>query len=176
MQTWKPPWIISCLKQSSETAGTPLAFCNGWRWGAPIRPGQVTRNDLCNIIPWTEPISTVELTGRELLEMLEENLERTFSADPFPSIGRLREALSRVDSLHQNRESAWHAHTEALRRGQEVQPDQTYSRGISDRAGGPAKFGQNRKTLSADAHDAMLTVLTKRKDVKADLEGTVLVN
>ena len=70
-----------------KQAGTPLAFCNGWRWGAPVRPGPVTRNDICNIIPWVEPIGTVDLTGQELVQMLEENLERTFSANPFHQLG-----------------------------------------------------------------------------------------
>jgi 2',3'-cyclic-nucleotide 2'-phosphodiesterase (5'-nucleotidase family) len=75
------------LEAVREAAGTPLAFCNGWRWGAPVQAGPITRNDLYDMIPWAEPISTVELTGKELLDMLEENLERTFSANPFHQLG-----------------------------------------------------------------------------------------
>ena len=64
-----------------------LAFTNCWRFGAPIPAGKVTMNDLYNIVPMTIPISTVDLTGAELQELLKDNLEDTFSADAFNSDG-----------------------------------------------------------------------------------------
>ncbi|KAF0224398.1 MAG: 5'-nucleotidase domain-containing, partial [Erysipelotrichaceae bacterium] len=70
-----------------EASGAELAFSNGWRYGAPVIAGPVTLNDLYNIIPMNPLIGTVELTGKELLEMLEENLERTFAADPYNQMG-----------------------------------------------------------------------------------------
>jgi sulfur-oxidizing protein SoxB len=33
------------------------------------------------------PISTVELTGKEILLRVEDNLERTFSSDPYQQMG-----------------------------------------------------------------------------------------
>lgn len=68
-------------------AGTEIAFSNGWRYGAPIPPGPITINDLWNIIPTNPAVETVELTGEEIRVMLEENLERTFSSDPFQQMG-----------------------------------------------------------------------------------------
>ena len=70
-----------------ENTGAQLAFSNGWRYGAPIIPGEITLNDLHNIIPVNPPISTTEINGQELLDMLEENLERTFSCDPYQQMG-----------------------------------------------------------------------------------------
>jgi 2',3'-cyclic-nucleotide 2'-phosphodiesterase (5'-nucleotidase family) len=70
-----------------ESSGTELAFSNGWRYGAPILPGKVTLNDLYNIIPMNPPVMTIELTGEELTTMLEENMERTFSRDPYQQMG-----------------------------------------------------------------------------------------
>lgn len=75
------------LAAIASTAGTDLAFSNGWRYGAPIPPGPITLNDLWNIIPTNPPVSTVDLTGAEIRGLLEENLERTFSADPFGQMG-----------------------------------------------------------------------------------------
>ena len=75
------------LQTLLESTGAQLAFSNGWRYGAPIVPGKITLNDLYNIIPMNPPISTVELTGEELRAMLEENLERTFSCDPYQQMG-----------------------------------------------------------------------------------------
>ena len=64
------------LQALLETTGAQLAFSNGWRYGAPIVPGNITMNDLYNIIPGNPPVSTTEISGEELREMLEENLER----------------------------------------------------------------------------------------------------
>ena len=75
------------LDAIAEAAGTRLAFSNGWRYGAPILPGVVRMEHLWNIVPTHPPISTVELTGDELRAMLEANLERTYSADPFCQMG-----------------------------------------------------------------------------------------
>lgn len=68
-------------------AGVDIAFSNGWRYGAPIPPGPVTMNDLWNMIPMNPPVSVVDVTGSEICALLEENLERTFAADPFDQMG-----------------------------------------------------------------------------------------
>jgi 2',3'-cyclic-nucleotide 2'-phosphodiesterase (5'-nucleotidase family) len=51
----------SLLQALQESTGAQLAFSNGWRYGAPIIPGEVTVNDLHSMIPMNPPISTVEL-------------------------------------------------------------------------------------------------------------------
>ncbi len=159
-----------------EQAGTRLAFCNGWRWGAPIGPGPVTRNDICNIIPWQEPICTVDLTGRELVEMLEENLERTFSTNPFHQLGGY---VKRCQGLtaYIKIENPTGTRIQKLFVGeQEVEPGRLYSAAYLTVQAVPPKYGTNRKTLSKDAQGAMLVLLANRKDVKAELAGTVIVN
>lgn len=75
------------LQALLESTGAQLAFSNGWRYGAPIVPGNITLNDLYNIIPGNQPVSTTEISGEELREMLEENLERTFSCDAYHHMG-----------------------------------------------------------------------------------------
>ena len=59
------------LQALLESTGAQLAFSNGWRYGAPIVPGPITLNDLDNMIPMNPPVSTVELSGEEIKEMLE---------------------------------------------------------------------------------------------------------
>jgi S-sulfosulfanyl-L-cysteine sulfohydrolase len=67
METTMDNFLLQALLEST---GAQLAFSNGWRYGAPIVPGQITLNDLYNIIPMNPPVSTVELTGEEIKEML----------------------------------------------------------------------------------------------------------
>ena len=75
------------LEAVAEAAGTPIAFSNGWRYGAPIAPGPIMMNDLWNMVPVDPPVSVVDVTGWEIREMLEENLERTFASDPYEQMG-----------------------------------------------------------------------------------------
>jgi sulfur-oxidizing protein SoxB len=156
------------LQAIREAADTPLAFCNGWRWGAPIRPGRVTRNDIYNIIPWAEPISTVELTGRELVEMLEENLERTFSAEPFHQLGGyVKRCLGLVAYI--KIENPAGTRLQKLFIGDaEVQPDQTYRAAYLTVQAVPPKYGRNRKNLVQHAQEAMLAFLQKHKPTRAE--------
>ena len=70
------------LQAMREHAGTQLAFSNGWRFGAPISAGPVLVNDLYNLLPMNPPVSTTDLTGEELVAMLEENLECLFAHNP----------------------------------------------------------------------------------------------
>ena len=93
----KRRWTTCCCPHRAA-AGTRIAFSNGWRYGAPIPPGPVTMNDLWNIIPTNPPVSTVELTGAEIRAMLEENLERTFAADPYAQMGGYAKRCLGLDS------------------------------------------------------------------------------
>jgi len=74
------------LKAIRETTGAQLAFSNGWRYGVPIPPGKMTVNDLWNIVPTNPLISICKIT-EDLWKMMEENLEYTFSSDPYRQMG-----------------------------------------------------------------------------------------
>lgn len=75
------------LSSMLEETGAELAFSNGWRYGAPIPKGDITLRHLHQIIPVNPPVSTVDITGAELMAMIEENLENTYSRDPFNQMG-----------------------------------------------------------------------------------------
>jgi S-sulfosulfanyl-L-cysteine sulfohydrolase len=75
------------LKAICAAADVQIGFSNGWRYGAPIAAGAISKWDLHNIIPMNPVVSTVELTGEEIKNMLEENLERTFACNPMKQMG-----------------------------------------------------------------------------------------
>ncbi len=70
-----------------EETGAEIAFSNGWRYGAPIPVGDITLRHLHQIIPVNPPVSTVDISGEDLRAMMEENLENTYSRDPFHQMG-----------------------------------------------------------------------------------------
>jgi len=75
------------LDSIMEYTGAEVGFSNGWRYGAPVTPGPIRLNDVWNIVPTNPPVSVCNLSGKELLLMMEENLEHTFSRDPYSQMG-----------------------------------------------------------------------------------------
>ncbi|RHW41953.1 bifunctional metallophosphatase/5'-nucleotidase [Neobacillus notoginsengisoli] len=63
------------------------AFSHGWRYGPPQAPGSLSMYDLHSIIPTNPKLFTLEVEGKELLNILEKNLEQVFSSDPFQQKG-----------------------------------------------------------------------------------------
>ena len=157
------------LESLVATTGAPLAFSNGWRYGAPVPPGPVTLNDLWNIIPVNPPVSMVELSGEELWTMLEENLEAVFARDPYDQKGGyvkrslgLR-AYIKLENPHGRR-------LQELFIGDEpVKPDKTYTAAFVTAQGVPEKYGQSRRNLKFDAITALKEYLAPSRDGREPL-------
>jgi len=163
------------LQALLESTGAQLAFSNGWRYGAPIVPGKVTLNDLYNMIPMNPPVSTIELTGKEIKAMLEENLERTFSCDPYQQMGGY---VKRCLGLHVyfKIENSSGNHIQKLFIGnEEVQPDRYYTAAFVTMQGVPQKYGRNRENRSERVIDTLRAYLVKHHPLYAELKGTFTV-
>lgn len=76
--------LLEAMLQSSDAE---IAFSNGWRYGVPIPPGPITLGDLYQIIPMDPPLRRTTMTGREIKDMIEENLESTYSCNPHDQKG-----------------------------------------------------------------------------------------
>ena len=147
------------LAAVASAAETDIAFSNGWRYGAPIPPGPITMNDLWNIIPTNPPVSTVELSGAEIREMMEENLERTFSADPF---GQMVGYLKRFRGLtiYGKLENPPGQRIEHIfRQDRAIAPSESYRVAFVTAQGVPNKFGRDRKDLPVKAIVALRNYL-----------------
>jgi 2',3'-cyclic-nucleotide 2'-phosphodiesterase (5'-nucleotidase family) len=158
-----------------ESSGTELAFSNGWRYGAPILPGRVTLNDLYNIIPMNPPIMTIELTGEELTAMLEENMERTFSRDPYQQMGGyLKRALGLKAYI--KAENPDGQRLQKLFIGEQpVQPEKVYQASFVTEQGVPMKYGRNRQKQAAQAVDALRSYVKRHTPLRVNLLGTFVV-
>ena len=64
-----------------QSTGADVAISHGWRYGTPIPPGPITAGDLWQMIPTNPELFTIELTGSEVVRMLEKSIERTFAGD-----------------------------------------------------------------------------------------------
>lgn len=140
--------------------GSDIAFSNGWRYGAPIVKGTITLRDLYQIIPMDPPISTAELTGDEIWEMLEENMENTYSGDPYHQMGGY---LKRAAGLHAylKVENPKGLRIQKLFIGEkEINREQTYHVSYVTHQGVPKKYGKNHKNLEKHAVQAMQDYLS----------------
>ncbi len=148
-------FMLAALLDATEAE---VAFSNGWRYGAPIPKGNISRMQLFNIIP---PVSVVELTGKEICSMIESNLEHTFSAEPFEQMGGyVKRCLGltvyfRIENPKDKRIMELYIGDEM------VEPDKTYKATFVTEQGVLQKLGRNRKNLELSAVEAMENFLKK---------------
>ena len=149
-----------------------MTFSNGWRFGAPIIPGDVTVNDLYNMIPMNPPISTVELTGEEIVAMLEENLERTFARDPYNQMGGyVKRSLG--FNAYIKIENPPGQRVQQVFVGDEIlQPGHYYPTSFVTEQGVAKKYGRNRQQHTEHIVDALSDYLAKHNPLRAELRDT----
>jgi len=160
------------LQALLESTGAQMVFSNGWRYGAPIFPGKITLNDLYNIIPMNPPVSTIELSGEEIKEMLEENLERTFSCDPYNQMGGYVKRCLGLNVYFKIENPSGNRIQKLFVGSEEIQADKYYSAAFVTMQGVPQKYGRNRKNQSERIIDAMRKYLAKYRPIRAELRGT----
>jgi S-sulfosulfanyl-L-cysteine sulfohydrolase len=160
------------LQALLESTGAQLAFSNGWRYGAPIIPGEITLNDLYNIIPMNPPISTVELTGEEIVTMLEENLERTFARDPYDQMGGYVKRSLGLTACIKIENPFGQRVQQVFVGGEELQPGRYYPTAFVTEQGVSGKYGRNRQNHTERSIDALRAYLAKHRPLRAELRGT----
>lgn len=144
------------LSAIGRTAGTRIAFSNGWRYGAPIPPGLVTAYDLLCMVPMNPPIQTVDLTGAEIRAMMEDGLESTFSADPFQQRGGyVKRFRGLVFNVKLENPHGARIETAFTTDGNPLVGDRIYRAAYITEQGVPERYGNGRETLSVRTIDAL---------------------
>ena len=157
-----------------DLTGAEMAFSNGWRYGAPIVPGPITRNDLWNIIPVNPPVSTVKLTGKELWDMMEVNLERTFSRDPYEQKGGYVKRSAGINLYFKIENPAGERIQKLFVQGKEVDFNKIYDVVFVTSQGVRAKYGSERKKLDINAIENLERYLKKVKKIEPKLRNTIV--
>ena len=160
------------LQALLESTGAQLAFSNGWRFGAPIIPGEVTVNDLYNMIPMNPPISTVELTGEEVVAMLEENLERTFACDPYDQMGGYVKRSLGLNAYIKIENPPGQRVQQVFVGGEQLEPGRHYPTAFVTEQGVAKKYGRNRQHHTERSIEVLRTYLTRHRPLHAEIRGT----
>lgn len=162
------------LQALSDVSGAELAFSNGWRYGAPVPRGSITMNDLWNIIPVNPPVSLCEITGAELWAMMEENLERTFSRNPYQQMGGYVKRCLGLNVYFKVENPKGKRIQEFFVGGHRLDRSKTYNTCFVTAQGIPERYGSNRRNMSIHAVEALKQYLAKNEYVSAKLKGTVV--
>lgn len=160
------------LAAIAEAVEAPLAFSNGWRYGAPILPGPITLGELHQIIPVNPWVHTVRLSGAELLAMLEENLERTFSRDAFGQMGGHLKRCLGLKALIRIENPNPHRLQQLTVLGEPVKPNRLYHAAFVTEQGVPQIYGHQRQAHNIRAVDALRRYLKRHSAVRAEWHHT----
>lgn len=162
------------LQSLIDYTGSEIAFSNGWRYGAPIPKGDITENDIWNIIPVNPPISKVKITGKELWDMLEENLERTFAKDAYEQMGGYVKRCLGINLYFKMENEYGHRIQTLFVNGEKVDYKKIYDAVFVTSQGVPNKYGHDREQLDIHAVDALKLYLEKHKTIEAPLRRTIV--
>src|SRR5690606_648312 len=64
-----------------EATGTEIALSNGFRFASPIVPGPIRERDLWNLFPIVTNLKTGQVTGKQLRDFWEQEIENVFATD-----------------------------------------------------------------------------------------------
>jgi S-sulfosulfanyl-L-cysteine sulfohydrolase len=79
LETTADDFITDAIRKAGNA---DIGFSNGFRFGPPVPPSTVTEADLWNFLPMDAQMKTGWVTGKELRNYLENELELVFSKDP----------------------------------------------------------------------------------------------
>ena len=77
--------LITDALRSSQ--GTDISFFPAWRYGATLMPGNITVEDVYNIIPTGGQVSTYDLPGKQVKILLENILDAVATDDAYSRVG-----------------------------------------------------------------------------------------
>ncbi|NYT11898.1 MAG: bifunctional metallophosphatase/5'-nucleotidase [Methanomassiliicoccales archaeon] len=162
------------LQAIREAAGTQLAFSNGWRYGSPVPPGKITLNDLWNIVPTNPSVSTVDLSGKDIWDLMEDSLDRTFARNPFDQQGGYVKRCIGLNIYFKVENPRGHRIQDIFVEGEHMDLNRSYSAAFMTTQGIPLGYGMRRIDLGVSAIDALKGYLSSRDAVSAELTGTVV--
>lgn len=162
-----------------DATGTEIALSNGFRFGTPIEAGALTEANLYDFYPVVTNLKTGEVTGQQLLDFWERELENVFAKDASKRFGGW---VPRPSGMHLK----FRAHADKGSRVQEVtidgeplDPERVYTITACEREGDKEHMVcriphvSNPRVHELDAHDAVRQYLRKHPEITAPARDRV---
>lgn len=163
-------------------SGADFATSNGFRFGVPIVPDEsgrkaITKEDLWRLLPVNEHMKVGEVTGRQVKDWLEKEINNAFSKNPGERFGgwlvRFSGMTLKFDSSREMGERV----LEITINGKALDPYKTYKMASCNRTGEPLHMlcrmpnAQNVVIKDYTLHDAVEEYLKVKGTVSPKLDG-----
>lgn len=163
-------------------SGADFATSNGFRFGVPILPDEtgrmaITKEDLWRMLPVDEHMKVGEVTGQQIKDWLEKEINNVFAKDPAKRFGgwlvRFSGMTLRFDSSKEMGERV----VEVTIQGKPMELDSTYRMASCNRTGEPIHVlcrmpnAENVSIKSYTLHDAVEEYLAAEGPVSPVLDG-----
>ncbi len=148
-----------------EAAATDIGFTNGFRFGAPVPPRAVTVGNLWNFLPMDARMKSGWVTGKELKNYIENELDMVYASDPWKLNGGWGPRASGMEFEFLARAPKGRRILSMTVNGEEVADDRRYSIGGCEREGEPLEVicrhpgSHDAKVIPGSAHEALLAYL-----------------
>jgi len=157
-----------------NVSGRNLAFSNGWRYGAPIPPRKITMNDIWNIIPTNPPISICDISGRDLWDMMEENLEHTFSRNPYNQMGGYVKRCKGIHVYFKIENPEGKRIQEFFIGDDRLEKSKKYKACYLTEQGIPRRYGSNHEDLDIRAIEALREYIEHNSPIKIHKHNSIV--
>ncbi len=162
-----------------EATHTNVAFTNGFRFSPPLAPGPITEADLWNILPLDAKMKAGRVSGKQMHDYLEHEMELVYARDPMKLSGGWGIRPSGMTILFTARDAMGSRIKDVKIDGKEMEPEGNYTIGGCEQEGEPMDR-ICRQTGVADAHyvpgtvhDAIHAYLKAHSPLDLEREGRV---
>ncbi|MFN3431366.1 MAG: bifunctional metallophosphatase/5'-nucleotidase, partial [Candidatus Sericytochromatia bacterium] len=118
-----------------EATGVDFAVSNGFRFGTPKPAGDFTVADLFDYLPVDSNLKTGEVTGRQVRDWLEQELENVFAVDATKRFGGWLVRPSGLTFTFDSRKLRGQRLLEVTIGGKPLDPDRSYTMAACEREG-----------------------------------------
>lgn len=162
-----------------EATGTEIALTNGFRFAYPIVSGPIVEGDLWSIFPINTQIKTGKLSGKQLKDFFEREIENVFSEDPEKLFGGWLPRTSGLNIKFKVSEPPFKRIKEMSVHGAPLDEKKYYTVTTCVREGDPDSTlcripnGKDIEIKDFDAHEAVRMYLKKHWPVLAPDMGRI---
>lgn len=163
-------------------SGADFATSNGFRFGVPILPGdsgkkEITHRDLWRMLPVDEHMKIADVTGQQILDWLEKEINNVYAKDPLKRFGGWLVRFSGMTLKFDSSKDFGNRVLEVTIQGNPLQKDKIYKMASCNRTGEPLSTmcrmpnAKNAVIQSYTLHDAVKDYLSHFKVVSPKIDG-----
>ncbi len=84
---WQSPMGNMLTDALRDVTDSDIAFFPAWRYGATLLPGNITVEDVYNVVPTNGTINTFKMSGKALKRLMNNTLNGFLDRDPYSRVG-----------------------------------------------------------------------------------------